>query len=170
MLRAIRLLPAGERRNAACIDTVILTSAQRRAAKGEVVGVKGTHITFDLPAASHMHTDDVLVLEDGRLVEVFAAAEPLYEVRIAELASLARLAWQLGDRHIAVEILPNRIRMRREPAVEALLTELGVKVSAIEAPFEPQGGAYSVVHDHSAHDHAMHDQDHHGHHHNRKAT
>jgi urease accessory protein len=164
MPRAVRVIAAQERRDARCIDTVILTSDQRRAARGDVIGAKGTRITIDLPAAPLMRTDDCLLLEGGRLVEVIAAAEPLCEVRAPELSALARLAWQLGDRHVAVEILPGRLRVRREPAVEALLAELGAKVVSIEAPFEPEGGAYAALPADSALDHG-HDHDHHHDHH-----
>jgi len=117
-----------------------------------------------------VRTDDLLLLENGALVEVVAAPEPLVEARAADLAGLARLAWHLGDRHIPVQVLPNRVRARRDAALEALLKSLGAKVTLIEAPFEPEGGAYSSSHDHG---HAHHDHDHahdhhghsHGHHH-----
>jgi urease accessory protein len=60
-------------------------------------------------------------------------------------------------------VLPNRIRARRDVAIEALLKSLGAKVAMIEAPFEPVGGAYASSHGHD-HDHD-HAHDHHGHHH-----
>lgn len=118
---------------------------------------------------------DALVLDDTRLVEVVAEAEPLLEVRLTDMGKLARLAWQLGDRHIAVQILPKRLRVSRDSVAEELLRRLGVKAIAIEAPFEPEGGAYQVGsatgHDHEHHDHAHdhahdhHGNDHHHHHH-----
>jgi len=97
-------------------------------------------------------------------VEVVAAPEPLIEARAADVAALARLAWHLGDRHVSVQVLPNRIRARHDGAIEALLKSLGARVILIEAPFEPEGGAYesSHVHGHAHHDHA---QEHHGHSH-----
>ena len=168
MPRAVNVLSAHERQGAQGIDTVILASDQRRAARGDFVGVKGTPVTLDLQAPPLMRTDDCLVLEDGRLVEVVAAPEQLLEVRAPDLSALARLAWQLGDRHIAVEIRPNRLRVRREPAVEALLAELSAKVVSIEAPFEPEGGAYAAPHEHAVHDHGHkhhHDHRHSGHRH-----
>src|SRR5207248_7578374 len=67
--------------------------------------------------------------------------------------ALARLAWHLGDRHVAVQILPNRLRMRREDGVETLLKNLGARVAAIEAPFDPEGGAYMVGHGDRDHHH-----------------
>jgi urease accessory protein len=111
-----------------------------------------------------LRTDDLLLLDDGGLVEVVAAPEPLIEARAADVASLSRLAWHLGDRHVPVQVLPNRIRARRDPAIETLLASLGAKVVAIEAPFEPEGGAYEQHPAHDGHDHD-HDHDHDAHHH-----
>jgi urease accessory protein len=186
MSRAVHVLTAAARRTAGdqpkICDTVILNAEQRRMARGAVVGAKGMPIELDLPATPRLRTDDALVLDDGRLVEVVAAAEPLLEARANDLAALARLAWHLGDRHIAAEIRGRALRVRREPATEALLTALGAKPVAIEAPFEPEGGAYDErtvdtaghdhehhhghghdhAHDHHAHDHG-HDHTHHVH-------
>jgi len=111
-----------------------------------------------------LRTDDLLVLDDGTLVEVVAAPEPLIEARVADVAALARLAWYLGDRH--VQVLANRIRAQRDPAIEALLKSLGAKLTMIEAPFEPEGGAYASSHGHSHdhdHDHAHGHKPHHDH-------
>jgi urease accessory protein len=171
MVRATIVLAAADRHDRPVIDTVILDYAQRSAQKITVAGVKGGAFEIDLHQPARLRTDDVLVLEDGSLVEVVAAPEPLVEARAADVASLSRLAWHLGDRHVPVQVLPNRIRARRDAAVEALLKSLGAKVAMIEAPFEPEGGAYAS----SGHDHAHHDHDHahddhghshgHGHHH-----
>ena len=169
-MRATRILAAGDRRDRPVVDTVILDYAQRSAQKSAVTGVKGGAFEIDLAQSARLRTDDLLLLEDGGLVEVVAAAEPLIEARAADVAGLARLAWHLGDRHVPVQVLPNRIRAQRDAAIEALLKALGAKVTAIEAPFEPEGGAYESSH---AYDHAHHDHDHghdhhghaHGHHH-----
>jgi urease accessory protein len=154
MLRATSVLAAADRRDRPVIDTVILDYAQRSAQKITVTGVKGGAFEIDLRQPARLRTDDVLVLEDGGLVEVVAAPEPLIEARAKDLAVLSRLAWHLGDRHVPVQVLPNRIRARRDAAVETLLTSLGAKVAMIEAPFEPEGGAYaSSGHGHAHHDH-----------------
>ena len=165
MPRAIRVLAAGghdgHHDGRAIADTVILDHEQRRAQRCAVTGVKGTKIDIDLAEPARLRTEDFLVLDDGALVEVVAAPEPLIEARASDVSALARLAWQLGDRHISVELLPNRIRMRRDPSVETLLKSLGAKVMDIEAPFEPEGGAYAAGHS-NGHDHA-HSHDHHHH-------
>jgi urease accessory protein len=167
MPRASRVLVAAERRNRPVVDTVILDYAQRSTQKTTVTGVKGGVIEIVLNEPVRLRTDDLLVLDNGELVEVVAAPEPLVEARAGDVAGLSRLAWHLGDRHVAVQVLPNRIRARREPATEALLKSLGAKIAMIEAPFEPEGGAYESSHRHDhghAHDHHGHTRDHGAHH------
>jgi urease accessory protein len=163
MPRATRVVSRAHRHDGAVVDTVILNYGQRSAQKVTVTGVKVGTIEIDLPAPARLRTDDLLVLEDGTLVEVVAAPEPLIEARATDFSALARLAWHLGDRHVPVEMLPNRIRARRDQAIENLLKTLGAKVALIEAPFEPEGGAYESAHGHG---HPHHDHDHaHNHHH-----
>jgi urease accessory protein len=145
------------------VDTVILTPEQRRAPRRSVTGVKGTRCTFDLAEPVALRAGDLLVLDDGNLIEVVAEPEPLIEARAKDLTALARLAWHLGDRHVPVQLFPNRLRVRRDAAIEALLARLGAKTVAIEAPFDPEGGAYlAATHGHHHdHDHDHHDHDHH---------
>ncbi|MEI7806752.1 MAG: urease accessory protein UreE [Hyphomicrobiales bacterium] len=171
-MRAARVIAAGTRHSHAIIDTVILDFEQRQSPRGSVTGTKGTQIEIALAQATRLRTDDLLVLEDGNAVEVVAQAEPLIEARAADLSALARLAWHLGDRHVPVEVLPNRIRVRRDPAIETLLKNLGAKIAVIEAPFEPEGGAYAAqshghAHDHAHDDSCGHDHHHHGHQHHK---
>ena len=149
------------------MDTLILPYAQRQVKQGFVFGLKGTCVEIDLAEPARLRTDDVLVLEDGALVEIIAEAEPLMEVRAADLPALARLAWHLGDRHVPIQVLERRLRLRSDSAIKALLESLGAKVAMIDAPFEPEGGAYGAHggHEHH-HDHRHHhDHGHHHHHH-----
>ena len=159
MPRVTSVLAAGHRHDRPVIDTVILDYAQRSAQKITVTGVKGGTYEIALAEPVRLRTDDLLLLDDGSLVEVVAAPEALIEARAADVAALSRLAWHLGDRHVPVQVLTNRIRARRDAGVEALLKSLGAKVTLIEAPFEPEGGAYAP----RRHEHA-HDHDHHHHH------
>ncbi|HZP74892.1 MAG TPA: urease accessory protein UreE [Pseudolabrys sp.] len=166
MRRAIGILAAAERDARAADDTVILDFEQRQRIQGTFVSLKGIKVELDFPQSVRLHTDDLLVLDDGTRVEIVAQPEPLIEVRAADLPSLARIAWHLGDRHTPVQVLPNRIRLRRDAAMETLLEGLGARLALIEAPFEPEGGAYEArhAHDHHRHDHG-HDHAHHGCHH-----
>jgi len=166
MARVTSVVGPGHRQDRPVADTVILDYAQRNAQKIAVTGVKGGTFEIELQQPVHLRTDDLLVLDDGTLVEVVAAPEPLIEARAADIAGLSRLAWHLGDRHVPVQVLANRIRVQHAPAIEVLLKSLGAKLTMIEAPFEPEGGAYASSHGHD-HDHA-HDHNHghtHGHKH-----
>ncbi len=93
------------------------------------------------------------MLEDGRLVEVVAAAEPLLEIRGADPLHLVRVAWHLGNRHLPTQIMAKGLRIRRDHVIEAMVKGLGARIIEIEAPFDPEGGAYaeaSHAHDHGA--------------------
>jgi urease accessory protein len=167
MPRAIAILRAGQPRSGAIADTLLLDYDQRRTPDGVLTGLKGTPVQIAIAKSESLATDDCLILDDGRLIEVVARPEPLLEVRAPDVAGMARLAWHLGDRHILAELHERRLRVRRDPAVEKLLASLGAKVTPIEAPFEPEGGAYSAGHGshghphHGAHDHCDHpDHDH----------
>jgi len=167
MPRAIRVLPATQRQGRAVVDTVLLDYTQRSTQTLTVTGEKGHCFDIALARPERLRTDDLLELDNGGLVEVVAAPEPLIEARAMDLAALARLAWQLGDRHVPVQILHNRIRVQRVAGIEALLVALGARLMMIEAPFDPEGGAYALSAGHS-HDHAhghAHGHAHHPHHH-----
>ena len=99
---------------------------------------------------------DALALDDGRLIEVAAAAEPLLEVR----GDLARLAWHIGNRHTPCEIRADRLVIRRDHVMAGMLAGLGAEMVETEGPFRPEGGAYGHgrTHGHGdglaqAHDH-----------------
>jgi urease accessory protein len=141
-----------------------------------MTGTRGLEFLLDLENAIALRGGDALVLEDGRLIEVVAAAEPLLEIRGHDPQHLVRLAWHLGNRHLPTQIMPKGLRIRRDHVIEAMVKGLGARVTEIEAPFDPEGGAYAghahapeeaahhhTGHDH-AHDHAAHDHGHHHHH------
>jgi urease accessory protein len=162
MRRVVRVVAdSGDR---APIDSVMMSSDQRRVQTAKLTGVKGTPIGVMLPEPVLLRNGDLLELDDGSFVDVVAEPEPLIEVRGNDLTHLARLAWHLGDRHVPVQVLANRLRMRRDEVLETLLKSLGARLTAIEAPFDPEGGAYATQAAHHPHDHCGHDHDHHEHH------
>jgi urease accessory protein len=134
-----------------------------------MTGTRGLEFLLDLETAIALRGGDALVLEDGRLIEVVAAPEPLIEIRGTEPAHLVRVAWHLGNRHLPTQIVGKGLRIRRDHVIEAMVKGLGARVIEIEAPFDPEGGAYAAAHAHEpaahAHDHAHHDHGHHGHDH-----
>ncbi|OCW55533.1 urease accessory protein UreE [Hoeflea olei] len=124
--------------------------------------VRGGTIAFllDLPAARLLRHGDGLVLSDGRIVEVRARPEALMHVEGRDATHLLTLAWQIGNRHLAAEISASAIRIRRDHVIRDMLVGLGARVSDVEAPFDPEGGAYGGAHAaHTHHDH-HHPHDH----------
>src|SRR6059058_1140585 len=141
MLRVVRVVgSAGP--DARHVDSLILNSVQRRLQTGHFTGVNGTAIAAMLPEPVLLRNGDALELDDGSIVDVVIEPEPLIEIRGSDLTHLARLAWHLGDRHVPVQIFANRLRMRPDHALETMLKGLGARLAAIEAPFDPEGGAY----------------------------
>jgi urease accessory protein len=184
MLRADKVIPAGHWSGAPA-DTVVLDFDGRYRRRVAMTGVGGLEFLLDLPEAAMLRGGDGLRLEDGRLVEVLAKPEPLAEIRAADALAMTRIAWHLGNRHLLTEMLPRALRIRRDSVIEAMAEGLGARVIALEAPFNPEGGAYVKgesaaaephdhghhhAHDHGAsgehghrhdhHDHAHHDHDH----------
>jgi urease accessory protein len=123
-------------------DTLLLGHEQRRAPQGIVTGLRGIAVELALPAGFHLRHEDRLMLEDGGAVEVVSRPDALLEVRASDAAKLARAAWLLGDHHIPVEIHARYLRLLRSDSAQAVLRSLDVTVRRIEAPFEPEGGAY----------------------------
>lgn len=147
-------------------DTIVLDYEGRHRRRVTMTGTRGVEFLLDLPEAVALRGGDALILEDGRLVEIIAAPEELAEVRCADPRQLARVAYHIGNRHVQAEILANRIRIRRDHVLEDMVRGLGAKVAHIEAPFEPDTGAYEAAeHDHSGHSHKGHSHKHHGHDH-----
>ncbi|HEX9169211.1 MAG TPA: urease accessory protein UreE [Roseiarcus sp.] len=167
MLRAEKVIAAGQWTGAPA-DTVVLDFDERYRRRVAMTGVGGLAFLLDLAEAAMLCGGDGLGLEDGRIVEVVAAPEPLLEIRAANALALTRVAWHLGNRHLPTEILPKALRIRRDPVIEAMANGLGARVIPLEAPFNPQGGAYvkaEAGRQDRAHDH--HHDGEHGHDHHR---
>ena len=126
-----------------------------------MTGTRGLAFLLDLDRATALRGGDALVLEDGRLVEVVAAPEPLAEIRGLDPPHLLRLAWHLGNRHLPTQVSGRGLRIRRDHVIEDMLRGLGARVTPIEAPFDPEGGAYAEAT--PAHDHGHLHEEHCGH-------
>lgn len=167
MIRAIDVKGQHPFKEAAA-DSVVLDFDDRHRRRMAMTGTRGLEFLLDLETAVALRGGDALVLEDGRLVEVVAAPEPLIEIRGTEPAHLVRVAWHLGNRHLPTQITARGLRIRRDHVIVDMVKGLGARIIEIEAPFDPEGGAYAAVaetHNHAGHGHAHHDHGHHGHDH-----
>jgi urease accessory protein len=103
---------------------------------------------------------DALVLEDGRTIRIVAAPEDLYQVKPGKVP-LRHLAWHIGNRHLAAQIDEDRILIRRDHVIRAMLEGLGATVTEVVEQFQPVHGAYHG-HDHGhTHEHGSHGHHHH---------
>ena len=89
-----------------------------------------------------------VALEDGREVEIVAAEESLLEAVSSDPLVIARAAYHLGNRHVAVQLMPDRLRFLADHVLAEMVAGLGLRVNALVAPFEPEGGAYGHQHAH----------------------
>jgi urease accessory protein len=157
MIRARDVKGPGTWNEGEAIDQVVLDADERHRRRVALTGTGGTAFLLDLPHATVLRDGDGLVLEDGTIVRVTGRAEPLIEIAAADAHALARLAWHLGNRHTDVQVIGERLRIRRDHVLEEMLARLGAKLTPVEAPFQPEHGAYAGGHGHG------HDDDHHEH-------
>jgi urease accessory protein len=148
MIRAALVRPAKEVDGERVIDYVVLDADERQRRRIMLTGERGTKFLLDLAQATTLRDGDGLVLEDGSIVRVAGKPEQLVEITAASPHELARLAWHLGNRHTDVQVLEGRLRIRRDHVLEEMLRGLGGRLNAIEAPFDPEHGAYHHSHDH----------------------
>ncbi len=165
--RATLVAAAGDWPEAEARDTVTVDFDDRFRRRKLYTGEGGLAFLLDLAEARVLRDGDGLQLATGGYVRVRAAAEPLVAVTAASPGHLLRLAWHLGNRHLPAEIAGDRILIRHDHVIIRMLEGLGATLEHVEAPFNPEGGAYGEHNrapDHP-HGHHHHDHDHDHHHH-----
>src|SRR5262249_54785855 len=135
--------------DAAAIDRVVLDASERHRRRVRMRGEHGTELLLDLPHATALRDGDGLLLDDGSIVAVAGKPEPLCEIAAATEADRMRIAWHIGNRHVEVQIVGDKLRIRRDHVLEAMLIGLGAQVTPIDAPFDPESGAYASEHAHA---------------------
>jgi urease accessory protein len=146
--RACEIKSAGAWNAASAIDRVVLDADERHRRRVVLTGERGTRFLLDLPHATALRDGDGLVLDDGAIVRVAGKPEALVEIAAADASALARLAWHIGNRHTDLQIVGDRLRIRRDHVLEDMLRGLGARLTRLEAPFDPEPGAYHGAHQH----------------------
>ena len=125
--------------------------------------VSGEEVALMLPRGEILRGGDLVTASDGRVIEVIAEPEKLLHIESAELA---KVAYHLGNRHVPVQVGKDFLRIGADHVLAEMLKKLGASVKEVEAPFEPEAGAYAGGHQHDEmghggkiHDHG-HDHDH----------
>jgi urease accessory protein len=147
MRRATEVKSSSDWGAAGAIDRVTLASEDRHRRRLVMTGEGGTRFLLDLPQAAMLRDGDGLVLDDGSIVRVVGKPEPLVEIAAPDEAARLRIAWHIGNRHVEVQVVGECLRIRRDHVLEAMLIGLGATLTFIEAPFDPEQGAYAHGHD-----------------------
>ena len=113
----------------------------------------GEEVALLLPRGELLRGGDLLQASDGRVIEVVAEPEALLHVTCGSPAGLARAAYHLGNRHVPVQVGEGYLRLAADHVLEAMLKGLGATVTPIQAPFEPEAGAYASGGHHHHHHH-----------------
>ena len=169
MLRATAIVRKAAVKAERVVDTVTLDHEGRQRRRFALRGEGGLEFLLDLEQAAVLNDGDALKLEDGRLVAVKAAPQPLLEIRAENPLRLTRIAWHIGNRHTAAEITADALYIEDDHVLAEMVRGQGGTATRVTRPFQPERGAYvhDCGHDHGAHDHGAHGHahDHHGHDH-----
>ena len=145
------------------VDTVTLDETDRHRRRFRLMSDSGIDFLLELESLTLLREGDILRLDDGRGIEVKAMPEALYEVHANNPAHLLQLTWHVGNRHLATQIMDDHLRIRRDPVIGNMMTELGARVVDIQAGFNPLGGAYENHEHQHDHDHEYEHEHEHGH-------
>lgn len=151
MLRAVAILPPDHGQGIP-FDLIVLEHDERRLRRKLLVLQHGDEVMVDFPQTVTLSDRSALQLDDGRLVEIVAAEELLYEIRGNNPAHLVRLAWHIGNRHTSAQLEEDRILIKRDHVLKTMLEGLGASVTNISEPFFAEHGAY---HSHGDAGHAL---------------
>jgi urease accessory protein len=122
----------------------------------------GEEVALTLARGQALRGGDLLLASDGRVVEVVARPEKLLHVECGSPQALARAAYHLGNRHVPVQVGAGFLRLAPDHVLERMLIGLGARITAIEAPFEPESGAYAAHAHDGAGAHHHHGEEGHG--------
>jgi urease accessory protein len=139
MKRVSAIKAAGDWTAMSASDRVVLDAGDRQRRRIVLRGEKGIEFLLDFPKPVSLRDGDGLLLDDGTLVLVAGEQEELIEVSAHSGLDAVRLAWHLGNRHTDVQIIGDKIRIRRDHVLEDMLRGLGATLSPLEAPFDPEG-------------------------------
>lgn len=143
MKRAVEIKVAGGWNCGEAVDRIVLDADDRQRRRIVLTAEKGTTFLIDFAEPVTLRDGDGLLLDDGAMVLVAGAAEPLVELRADTPLAFVQLAWHLGNRHTDVQFVGGALRIRRDHVLEEMVRGLGATVTVMEAPFDPEPGAHA---------------------------
>ncbi len=146
LVRARRVIPAVSAEHLEASDAVELSYDERHRRRIRMTSIEGRAFLLDLPKAVALADGDQLVLDDGSVLSVRAIPERVIDIRADSGRHLTTIAWHLGNRHWPTQVLEDGLRIRFDPVLVDMIEGLGGVVAILEAPFQPEGGAYAHEH------------------------
>ena len=154
MLRLVKNLGAGRVASGGPSDTLVLSYDQRVKGRLKAKTEGGRDVGLFLERGKVLANLDLLEAESGERIQVLACNEELLEARIDDATAFAKCCYHLGNRHVPIDIQGQRLRMKPDHILSDMLGQLGMNVSTVKAPFNPEQGAYAgAKHGHRSHEH-----------------
>jgi urease accessory protein len=174
MFQASKLLPQGQGLAPALLKraaTVELDWDVRQKSRFDAVDSQGRALGVFLPRGTAVRGGDVLVAEDGSLIQVQAAPQAVLKIthcsNHGSAYDLIRAAYHLGNRHVPIELKPDHLKIEPDHVLADMLRAMHLIVNAVDEAFEPENGAYATGGHHGGHSHGHdHGPDDHSHSHN----
>jgi urease accessory protein len=148
----MRIANAFANRAAVATARLVLPFDARRKSRLLARLESGEEIGYVLAPGTTLRHGDKLAATDGTVIEVIAATEPLLEARASDSRELARAAYHVGNRHVPIEVGDGFLRLQRDHVLADMLIGIGCTVTSIDAPFDPEGGAYPAHRHDDPHD------------------
>jgi urease accessory protein len=133
-------------------DYIELPFDRRQKSRLSVKTKSGLDAALFLERGQILRGGDCLQSENGLVIQVIAAQEPVYDVTAKTPQSLMRAAYHLGNRHVPLQVGEGFLRLEQDYVLKEMLLGLGMQVAEIDAPFEPEAGAYGGGHRHGHED------------------
>jgi urease accessory protein len=153
MRRAIAVHRRGHWPEEAALDSVTLAYLDRHRRRIRLVADSGAPFLLDLARVQRLTDGDGLELDNGGYMLVRAAPEPVLEISADGPSELLRIAWHLGNRHLPLQVVDDRLRIRDDHVIAAMVEVLGGRIARREAPFDPEIGAYAGAPHENQHEH-----------------
>ena len=127
----------------------------RQKSRFETTNNLGQSVGVFLPRGTVIRGSDVLVGEDGSLLQVLAAPQAVLRITFdhahGSAFDLTRAAYHLGNRHVPIELQADHLKIEPDHVLADMLRAMHLQVAEVNEPFEPESGAYG---DHGGHAHA----------------
>src|SRR5262249_51122397 len=150
MRRAIAVYRRGYWPEGTAAGSVTLAYLDRHRRRIRLVAASGATFLPDLARAYHRAEGDGRELDSGVYLCARAAPEPVFEIEATDRATMLRIAWHLGNRHLPLQVAGERLRIRADHVIADMVTGLGGRIVRLEAPFDPEFGAYAgTLHHHA---------------------